>query len=146
MVWHDDVFVINNPFAPLSKKILTAIKTLSDKSLKFLVNTCYYGDHYSGDENMTYASAAIIAHDNVKKRLEAKQRGQSLKPKAASPIIIFNVKLNITINGESVAIFHVSNAHADDASLCFSQSTILQIVYTYFNNCYPHINLNSGGW
>lgn len=60
---------MNDPFAPLSEKILTAIKTLSDKSLKLLVNTRYYGDHSSGNVNTTNAGVTIIAHDNVKKHL-----------------------------------------------------------------------------
>jgi len=61
------VFVIDDQFAPLSKKILTAIKALSDKPLKFLINTHYHGDHTGGNENMVKAGAIIIAHDNVKK-------------------------------------------------------------------------------
>ncbi len=145
-VGDDGVFVIDDQFAPLSEKILTAIKTLSDKPLKFLVNTHYHGDHSGGNQNMTNAGATIIAHDNVKKRLEAKQRDGSLKPKEALPIITFNDKLNITINGESVAVFHVSNAHTDgDALLYFTESNVLHTGDTYFNGRYPYIDLNSGG-
>ncbi len=72
-VGDDGVFVIDDQFAPLSEKILATIKLLSDKPLKFLVNTHYHGDHSGGNENMAKAGATIIAHDNVKKRLEAKR-------------------------------------------------------------------------
>ncbi|WP_296382947.1 MBL fold metallo-hydrolase [Winogradskyella sp.] len=145
-VGDDGIFVIDDQFAPLSEKILTAIKTLSDKPLKFLINTHYHGDHSGGNENMTKAGATIIAHDNVKKRLEAKQRDGSFKPKEALPVITFNDKLNITINDESVAVFHVSNAHTDgDALLYFTQSNVLHTGDTYFNGHYPYIDLNSGG-
>jgi cyclase len=89
----DGVFVIDGQFATLSKTILTAIKTLSDKSLKFLVNTPYHGYHSAGNENMTNAGAIIIARDNLKKRLETKQRDGSLKPKDSLPIITYNDKL-----------------------------------------------------
>lgn len=145
-VGDDGVFVIDDQFAPLSEKILTAIKELSDKPLKFLVNTHYHGDHSGGNENMTKAGATIIAHDNVKKRMETKQRDGSFKPKEALPVITFNDKLNITINDESVAIFHVANAHTDgDALLYFTQSNVLHTGDTYFNGRYPYIDLNSGG-
>ena len=77
----------------MSKKILTAIKSFSNKPLRFLVNTHYHGDHSGGNENMTKAGATIIAHDNVKKRLEAKQRDGSFNPKEALPVITFNDKL-----------------------------------------------------
>lgn len=145
-VGDDGVFVIDDQFAPLSEKILNAIKVLSDKPLKFLVNTHYHGDHSGGNENMTKAGATIIAHDNVKKRLEVKQPDGSLKPKEALPIITFNDQLNITINGERIAVFHVSNAHTDgDALLYFTQSNVLHTGDTYFNGGYPYIDLNSGG-
>ncbi|EDP72445.1 putative secreted hydrolase [Flavobacteriales bacterium ALC-1] len=145
-VGEDGVFVIDDQFAPLSKKILTAIKELSDMPLKFLVNTHYHGDHTGGNENMTEAGATIIAHDNVKKRLEAKQRDGSFKPKEALPVITFNDKLNITINDESVAVFHVEHAHTDgDAILYFTESNVLHTGDTYFNGRYPYIDLNSGG-
>jgi len=145
-VGEDGVFVIDDQFAPLSKKILTAIKALSDKPLKFLVNTHYHGDHSGGNENMAKAGAVIIAHDNVKKRLETKQNDGSTTPKEALPVITFNDKLNITINEESVAVFHVSNAHTDgDALLFFTESNVLHTGDTYFNGRYPYIDLNSGG-
>jgi glyoxylase-like metal-dependent hydrolase (beta-lactamase superfamily II) len=145
-VGEDGVFVIDDQFAPLSEKIIAAIKTLSDKPLKFLVNTHYHGDHSGGNENMANAGATIIAHDNVKKRLEAKQRDGTLKPKEALPVITFNDKLNITINGESIAVFHVENAHTDgDSLLYFTESNVLHTGDTYFNGRYPYIDLNSGG-
>ncbi len=145
-VGDDGIFIIDDQFAPLSEKILTAIKILSDKPLTFLVNTHYHGDHSGGNENMTKAGATIIAHDNVKKRLEAKQRDGTLKPKEALPVITFNDKLNITINDESVAIFHVANAHTDgDILLYFTESNVLHTGDTYFNGRYPYIDLNSGG-
>jgi len=145
-VGDDGVFVIDDQFAPLSEKILAAIKTLSDKPLKFLVNTHFHGDHSGGNENMAKVGATIIAHDNVKKRLEAKQRDGSLKPKEALPVITFNDKLNITINNENVAVFHVANAHTDgDVLLYFTESNVLHTGDTYFNGRYPYIDLGSGG-
>lgn len=145
-VGDDGVFVIDDQFAPLSHKILTAIKELSDKPLTFLVNTHFHGDHTGGNENIAKAGALIIAHDNVKKRLEEEQRDGSFKPKEALPVITFNDKLNISINGESIAIFHTKNAHTDgDVLLYFTESNVLHTGDTYFNGRYPYIDLDSGG-
>jgi glyoxylase-like metal-dependent hydrolase (beta-lactamase superfamily II) len=142
----DGVFIIDDQFAPLSDKILAAIKNLSDKPLTYLVNTHYHGDHTGGNENMAKAGATIIAHDNVKKRLSEKQRDGSFKPDEALPVITFNDKINITVNDESVAVFHVENAHTDgDVILYFTESNVLHTGDTYFNGRYPYIDLNSGG-
>jgi cyclase len=145
-VGEDGVFVIDDQFAPLSKKILSAIKALSDKPLKFLVNTHSHGDHTGGNKNMANAGATIIAHDNVKVRMQKPKRDGSNNPKEALPVITFNDKLNITINGESVAIFHVENAHTDgDAILYFTESNVLHTGDTYFKKRYPFIDLSRGG-
>jgi len=145
-VGDDGVFIIDNQFAPLSKKILAAIKKLSDKPLKFLVNTHYHGDHTGGNENMAKAGATIIAHDNVQKRLSAPDRNGKLDPKESLPVLTFNDKMAITINGENILAFHVANAHTDgDVMLYFTKSNVLHTGDTYFSRRYPYIDINSGG-
>lgn len=141
-VGDDGVFMIDSQFAPLTPKILEAIKKLSDKPIKYLANTHHHGDHTGGNENISNLHTAIIAHDNVYNRIKdnPKQSDTSL------PVITFNDKLSLYINGEKVLIFHVDNAHTDgDALLYFTESNVLHTGDTYFNGRYPYIDLNSGG-
>ena len=141
-VGDDGVLVIDSQFAPLTPKILDAIKQLSDKEIKFLANTHHHGDHSGGNENLAKLGAHILAHDNVYKRIKANSR----QTDDALPIITFNDKLSIYINGEQVLVFHVSDAHTDgDAMLYFTESNVLHTGDTYFNGRYPYIDLNSGG-
>ena len=146
-VGEDGIFIIDDQFAPLSDKIIAAVKALNNGPLKYVVNTHYHGDHSGGNENMTAAGATIIAHQNVRLRLETtKTRQNTDRPKEALPIITFNDQLNIYMNGEQVAVFHVDNAHTDgDALLYFTQSNVLHTGDTFFNGRYPYIDLNSGG-
>lgn len=142
----EGVFVIDDQFAPLSEKILAAIKAISNQPLRFLANTHYHGDHTGGNENMSNAGATIIAHNNVRERLLMPKRNGSANPKNALPVITFNDKLNLHINGESVLVFHVSNAHTDgDSILYFPESNVLHTGDTFFSGRYPYIDLNSGG-
>ena len=141
-VGDDGVFVIDDQFAPLTSKINAAIKEISDKQIQFLVNTHHHGDHTGGNENFERLGATIIAHDNVHKRIKENTK----RPKEALPVITFNDKLNIHINGEQVAVFHIDNAHTDgDALLYFTESNVLHTGDTYFKGRYPFIDLNSGG-
>jgi glyoxylase-like metal-dependent hydrolase (beta-lactamase superfamily II) len=143
----DSVFVIDDQFAALTPKIVAAIKTLSDKPIQFLVNTHWHGDHSGGNENFNKLGATIIAHDNVRKRLaETPNRDNTMRPKEALPVITFNDKLSVHINGEKVKIFHVHHAHTDgDALLYFTKSNVLHTGDLYFNGMYPYIDLGSGG-
>ena len=141
-VGDDGVFMIDSQFAPLTPKILDAIKTLSDKPIKFLANTHHHGDHTGGNENISKLNTTIIAHDNVYKRVKSNPKQSD----ASLPVITFNDKLSLYINGEQVIIFHVDNAHTDgDALLYFTKSNVLHTGDTYFNARYPYIDLNSGG-
>ncbi len=146
-VGEDGVFIIDDQFAPLSSKIITAIRTLSDKPIKFLANTHWHGDHTGGNVNFQKEGAVIMAHDNVRKRLkETPGRDGSMKPKEALPVITFNDKMSLHINGEEIAIFHPDNAHTDgDAILYFTESNVLHTGDTYFKGWYPYIDLGSGG-
>jgi glyoxylase-like metal-dependent hydrolase (beta-lactamase superfamily II) len=142
-VGDDGVFIIDDQYAPLSPKIVAAIKTLTDKDLKFLVNTHHHGDHTGGNANMKKLGATIIAHDNVRQHLEM---NDSENNKDGLPIITFNDKLSLYINGEKVSVFHVGHAHTDgDAMLYFTEGNVLHTGDVYFNGMYPFIDLDSGG-
>ena len=65
----DGVVMVDDQFAPLTVKIKEAISKLTDKPIKFVINTHRHGDHTGGNENMGEAGTIIISHDNVRKRL-----------------------------------------------------------------------------
>ncbi|WP_158845453.1 MBL fold metallo-hydrolase [Algibacter sp. L1A34] len=139
-IGNDGVFIIDTQFAPLTPKILDAIKKLSNKPVKIVANTHHHGDHTGGNENLGNLGATIIAHENVRKRLLEQS------PKLALPVITFNDKLNIQMNDEQVVIFHVENAHTDgDVMLYFTESNVLHTGDTFFNARYPYIDISSGG-
>jgi glyoxylase-like metal-dependent hydrolase (beta-lactamase superfamily II) len=145
-VGEDGVFIIDDQFAPLVPKIEAAIKSLSDKQIKFLANTHHHGDHTGGNAGMKKLGATIIAHDNVRQRLEMANDKTNPESEASLPIITYNDKLNLYINGEKVSVFHVNNAHTDgDSFLYFTEGNVLHTGDVYFNGMYPYIDLNSGG-
>ena len=76
-VGNDGVFIIDTQFAPLTPKILSAIKKLSDQPVKIVANTHHHGDHTGGNENLGDLGATIIAHENVRKRLLEKSAKSS---------------------------------------------------------------------
>lgn len=135
----DGVFMIDDQFAPLSDKIMAAIKTVSDEPVKFLVNTHFHGDHSGGNENFEAAGALIVAQDNVRKRL-------SENKKTGLPVITFSEDATFYQNGDDIFLTHVHNAHTDgDALVYFAQSNVLHTGDTFFNGRFPYIDINRGG-
>src|SRR5580658_5139790 len=51
LVGPEGIFMVDSQFAPLSQKIAAAIHQISDKPIRFLVDTHVHGDHTGGNEN-----------------------------------------------------------------------------------------------
>src|SRR5580765_4953163 len=65
----DGIVIVDDQYAPLANKIKEALKGISDKPLKFVINTHFHGDHTGGNAEFG-REATIIAHENVRKRLQ----------------------------------------------------------------------------
>jgi len=149
-VGDEGVFIIDDQFAPLTGKILGALAKLSDKPLRFVLNTHWHGDHTGGNENLGKAGSVIVAHDNVRKRMGAGQmlRGDKVPPAArnALPVVTFASDLSLHLNGDDVRVWHVAHAHTDgDALVKFEKANVLHMGDIYFNGLYPFIDAESGG-
>jgi cyclase len=137
----DAVFVIDDQFAPLSAKIKAAIATLSDKPVKFLVNTHFHGDHTGGNENFANDGVTLIAQDNVRKRLLEKP--QTAK---GAPVVTFATDIGFHLNGEDLQVTHLAHGHTDgDAIVRFKNGNIVHMGDLFFNGLYPFIDVNGGG-
>lgn len=148
----DALFIIDDQYAPLTPKILAALKQLSDKPVKFVLNTHWHGDHVGGNENMGKAGALIVAHDNVRKRMSTEQFTALFKsttppsPKAALPVVTFSADVTFHLNGDEIFGFHVPKAHTDgDVIVQFKQSNVIHMGDIFFNGFYPFIDPSSGG-
>ncbi|MEO5988184.1 MAG: MBL fold metallo-hydrolase, partial [Candidatus Eisenbacteria bacterium] len=102
----DGALLVDDQFAELSPKILATIKGVSERPVRFLVNTHWHGDHAGGNENMAKAGALIIAHDNVRRRLsegmynELFESKMDASPAVALPVITFNDSTTFHVNGD----------------------------------------------
>ncbi len=148
----DGVFVIDDQFAPLTEKILAAIATVSDKPVRFVVNTHWHFDHTGGNENMGAAGAILVAHENVRKRMSVEQfmkafdRTVPASPPGALPVITFTDAITFHWNGDDLHVFHVDPAHTDgDAIIHFKEANAVHMGDTYFSGMYPFIDVGSGG-
>src|SRR5450432_4091023 len=65
----DGIFMVDSQFAPLSDKIAAAIKQISDRPIRYMVNTHVHGDHTGGNENFGKMGVTILARENLRNRL-----------------------------------------------------------------------------
>ncbi len=150
-VGEDGAFVIDDQFAPLNEKIRAAISAVSDTDVKFVVNTHWHGDHTGGNEAFGGGGAMIVAHDNVRKRMNPAQFGEVMgsseqAPEAALPVVTFSYTATFYWNDETIHVEHVKRAHTDgDAIIWFKDANVLHMGDNFFNERYPYIDVDSGG-
>jgi cyclase len=148
----DTVFLVDDQYAPVTPKIETAIKALSDKPVRFVFNTHWHSDHTGGNENLGKAGAIIVAHDNVRRRMSTEQFLEAFNsrtpasPKVALPVVTFTQSMSFHLNGEEIRIVHVPRAHTDgDSIVHFVGSDVVHMGDTFFNGMYPFIDGSTGG-
>ncbi len=148
----DGTFIIDDQFAPLTPKIVAAIRTLTDKPVKFVINTHWHGDHTGGNENFGNAGAVIVAHDNVRKRMSverfiaATNTTAPASPHAALPVVTFSDAVTLHLNGDSISVVHVLPAHTDgDAVVYFMKANVVHMGDVFNDTGLPFIDRASGG-
>jgi len=156
-VGEDGIVIVDDQFAPLADKIQAALKSLgvTDKPVRFVINTHYHGDHTGGNVPFANSGSTIIAQDNVRKRLEtggAAGNGGSIKmevppaPKAALPVITFEHDVTVHLNGEDIRALHFPAGHTDgDAVIFFPKNNVVHMGDDFVRYGFPFIDVTSGG-
>jgi cyclase len=156
-VGDDGIVIVDDQFAPLADKIQAALKNLkiTDKPVRFVINTHYHGDHTGGNEPFANTGSTVIAQDNVRKRLESggmAGNGGSIKmeakpaAKAALPVITFEHDVTVHLNGEDIRALHFPAGHTDgDAIIFFPKNNVVHMGDDFVRYGFPFIDVASGG-
>jgi cyclase len=153
-VGEDGIVIVDDQFAPLADKIRAALKGITDKPVRFVINTHWHGDHTGGNVPFSETST-IIAQDNVRKRLESGGTLGNLgsikleekpAPKAALPIITFEHDVTVHLNGEDIRALHFPAGHTDgDSIIFFPKSNVVHMGDDFVRYGFPFVDLGSGG-
>ena len=148
----DGTFLIDDQFAPLTDKIVAAIKSVGGDFPKFLINTHYHGDHTGGNENLGKGGTLIFSHDNVRDRLStgsfiaAFDMKREAIPQEGLPVVTFSEDISFHLNGDSLSAIHVPHAHTDgDSFIYFKKANVIHAGDIFFNGFYPFIDVTHGG-
>lgn len=152
LIGDDGTVIIDDQFSQMAPKIGAAIALLTDKPVRFVINTHWHGDHTGSNEAFGRGGSVIIAQENTRKRLSTRQFVDFFKMESAPaapaglPIVTFTESVDLHLDGEDIAVVHVPNAHTDsDAVLYFRHANVVHTGDVYTNTGYPFIDTGTGG-
>jgi cyclase len=150
----EGVLVVDTGLAAMSDKVLAAIRKLSPKPIRYILNTHLHPDHVGGNEVIGKAGSTtgggpttVIAHENVLARMSAPLG----KPGAAAPGLwatdtYFPESKDFFFNEEAVMLYHDPAAHTDgDSIVFFRRSDVVVSGDIFVTTSYPVIDSVSGG-
>jgi cyclase len=147
----DGVFMVDTQFAPLTDKIVAAIRQISNMPIRFVLNTHLHGDHTGGNENLAKLGATIVARDELRWRLAHPNPGANgapgtPAPAAALPKITYDGPVTFHMNGEEVAAIPIRQAHTDGDTLVHFVSNDVLMTGDYYRSAgFPNIDRANGG-
>lgn len=148
----DGLVLVDDQWIELIPKVKKLLATISNKPVKYVLNTHFHYDHSDGNKVFGKEGAVIISHDNIRKRLAEKQvlsltnLVQKAYPFEALPFITFSDSLTLNEPNEKIKVFHVKNAHTDgDSFIEFMNANIIHTGDVFVRYGFPYIDDHNGG-
>ena len=156
----EGVLVVDTMTAEAAPDLVASIRTISNKPIRWIVNTHSHRDHTGGNpvvaKSGVYVAtgntrggggASILSFESALMRLNGSANSPDKVPEGGWPTDSFFVKQkDMFFNGEPVLTIHVPNAHTDgDAIVFFRRSDVIAAGDVFTPDRYPVIDLNEGG-
>src|SRR5579883_136014 len=156
-VGEDGVLVVDTGKAQFSDKVFEAIRKVSDKPIRIIINTSADSDHTGGNERLAKAGskmggglvvggsagdgAMVIAHEHVLNAMRT-------APFEAQPTDAYPRETkDVYANGEGIALYHPSAAHSDGDSVAyFRRSDVIVTGDIYSTTSYPVVDAEHGSF
>jgi cyclase len=140
MPTNEGVLVVDDKFARDAPQIMEKIKSISDKPVKYVLNTHQHGDHTGGNEiMMTAQSAQILIHRNARDNMVAGKM-------PGLPQISYADEAQVFLDGKQVIAHHYGRGHTNgDSAILFPSERVLHTGDLFVNGTAPFIDYSAHG-
>ena len=154
------ILVVDTGTEARADEMLAAIREISDRPIRHVINTHIHADHtggnaviagagegISGPTGQVGSRALVYAHENVMLGMTASADTDHPIPAAFWPLdTYFEEPMELYFNGESIQLLYVPNAHTNgDTMVYFRRSDVVVAGDIFLTTTFPRIDEASGG-
>jgi glyoxylase-like metal-dependent hydrolase (beta-lactamase superfamily II) len=149
----DGTLIVDDEYRELNGKLMVAIGKITERPVRFVINTHWHSDHTGGNEVLGKAGAIIIAHENTGKRMTTDSVMSLYGPQAAyAPSghakITYSESMQLHQNGETIDLVHPGPSHTGgDTVVFFREHNIMMTgdIFVGFDYRPPYFDDLNGG-
>jgi len=144
LVGDEYVVMIDDSLRQTGDAVVAKAEAIAGRPVDFVINTHVHGDHVGSNQTLADSGAIIVAHDNIRKRMQDDPELNS--GPGALPVITFSDQVTFHVNGQEAWVFHLPAAHTDgDAAILFREANVIAPGDIVFRGIFPFIDLDNGG-
>ena len=148
-VTSDGLIVVDskNPGQPFYGDLLAQIRTVSQASVKVLIDTHHHADHTGNNGYFLASGAQVIAHKNLPAELDKfvpPPTNPDLKA-PARPSVTYDKAYTVRLGGKTVRLSHYSAAHTGADTIVYFPDLKVVAMGDELNALAPNIDYAGGG-
>jgi glyoxylase-like metal-dependent hydrolase (beta-lactamase superfamily II) len=137
-VGDDGIVLVDPGFYNMAPKLEAALKTISDKPVKYVLNTHWHGDHTEADAVFKKEGAVIIDQDNVLTRMQTGSPHFIPSAVDSLPTITFDHEITLHMNGGELHGVHIPPGHTNgDTIYVYPAAKVVQLGDDFTNGFGP---------
>jgi glyoxylase-like metal-dependent hydrolase (beta-lactamase superfamily II) len=134
----EGVILVDDKFEPNFPQILEKVKSLTDKPVRYVLNTHQHGDHTGGNAKFLGAGAEIVAHERARNNMAERNM-------PGVPRLSFSNRFSVRLGGKTVQLAHMGRGHTNgDAFMHFPAHRVVHTGDMFVAGA-PFIDYSSGG-
>jgi glyoxylase-like metal-dependent hydrolase (beta-lactamase superfamily II) len=134
----EGVILIDDKFDQNVPAILEKVKAITDKPIRYVLNTHLHGDHTGGNARLIAAGAEIVAHENARSIMEERKM-------PGLPRLTYSQRFAVTLGGKRVEARHYGRGHTRSDAFMYLPARKVLHAGDMFVSSSPFIDYTSGG-
>jgi len=158
LISNNGIVMIDNQFEILEDLLTAKVKELSDKPIKYIINTHHHFDHADGNRAFGKKGIPIVSHKNVRVRQAEISMAYGgiyslldnfnvpAHEKDELPTITYDDKMYLHEGDETIIIHYFGRGHTDgDSVIEFENANVVHTGDSFIKYGLPYVDMTNGG-